>query len=80
MAKTKQLFVLIQDCGDGSYHPRYTFNKKWVLKQQARYDSGEVASEDVGVDGDGFHYDTLRVPADATLKSLGVGFDCAEEG
>lgn len=74
---SKKLFVLVDNGGDGSNYPRYTFNQKWIDEQQERYDNGESDYEyDIGVDGDGFHYDALTVPDECTLESLGVG-DCA---
>ncbi len=75
---TKTLFVFVEDGCDGSYSPRFTFNAEWVAKQQERYDNGELDYEDMGIDGDGFHYTTLTVPAECTLESLGISFDCAE--
>lgn len=74
--KTKILYVLVQDGGDGSYYPRYTFNKEWIEKQKERSD---LDCDSIGCDGDGFHYDKLTVPDSCTLKSLGLNWDCAEE-
>lgn len=72
----KKLFVLVSNGGDGSYYPHYTFNEEWIKAQEIRDDlDGEC---DLGVDGDGFHYDTLLVPEACTLESLGVRRDCAE--
>ena len=48
--------------------------------QQGRYDEGELEHGDTGVDGDGFHYDTLSVPDDATYESLGISiYSTAED-
>lgn len=77
---SKKLFVLVNNAGDGSYHPVYTFNKEWIDSMEERAENDELDPEsDVGFDGDGFHYDTLLVPDDTTLESLGIDTDCAEE-
>lgn len=75
---TKKLFVLVQDCGDGSYSPRFTMNEEWIKNQQEKYDNGDLEYDDIGVDGDGFHYRVLNVPDECTLESLGVSYDCAK--
>lgn len=75
----KKLFVLISDGGDGSYYPKYTFNKEWVDEQAERYLKDGYEEYAIGVDGDGFHYDTLMVPDECTLESLGIRYDCALE-
>ena len=72
---TKKLYILIQDGGDGSYYPKYTFNKDLIDKLQKAYDQDKMDYESgIGWDGDGFHYDTLTVPADATRESLGIRY------
>lgn len=74
---SKKLFVLISNGGDGSYSPQYTFNEKWIERME--YNEGNLDCEyDIGVDGDGFHYDVLTVPDDSTLESLGIHYDCAD--
>lgn len=72
----KKLFVLVSDSGDGSYHPQYTFSQEWINIQHERRRRGELDHEDIGCDGDGFHYDTLMVPDECTLASLGIQ-DCS---
>ena len=72
---SKKLFVLISNGGDGSYYPQYTFNEEWILFQEQRDDFD--FEYDLGVDGDGFHYDVLTVPDECTLESLGITRDCA---
>lgn len=69
----KNLYVLIADGGDGSYSAHYTFNKDFIDKCEARKDEYGA----LGVDGDGFHYDTLQVPDECTLESLGIHYDPA---
>lgn len=75
---SKKLFILIQDCGDGSFGFRYTMNEKWIAQQQEKYDNGELEYDSIGCDSDGFHFDMLEVPDDCTLNSLGISWDCAE--
>lgn len=74
----KSLYILIQDGGDGSFYPQYTFNSEWIKKMEELADNDEINYPDLGCDGDGFHYDTLKVPDDCTLESLGIFSDCAE--
>lgn len=75
----KKLFVLIRDNGDGSFSAQYTMNEKWIARQEVRYTNNELDYEwDIGIDGDGFHYDVLTLSDDCTLESLGIHFDCAD--
>lgn len=74
----KKLFVLVSNGGDGSSYPQYTFNEEWINVQKER-DDFNYDGYDLGVDGDGFHYDTLMVPDECTLQSLGIHFDCAKD-
>ena len=76
---SKKLFVLVNDLGDGSFSPIYTFNEEWIKRQEELDEEGELEYPDIGCDGDGFHYDILLVPDECTLKSLGIDWDCAEE-
>lgn len=70
---SKKLYVLISDGGDGSYHPKYTLNPDLIAKMQKAYDEDKMDYENgYGVDGDGFHYDTILVPDDATPELLGI--------
>lgn len=74
-----KLYLLVSNGGDGSYSINKTLNKEWIDEQQRRYDNGESDFEfDPGIDGDGFHYDTIEVPDGSTLESLGILYDCAE--
>ena len=73
----KKLFVLVSDGGDGSYSPRFTFNEEWIAQQQEKYNNGELDWDNLGCDGDGFHYTVLTVPDECTLASLGIFYDCA---
>ena len=74
----KKLFVLISDCGDGSFVPHFTFNEKWIEEQDRRSDNGELEYDSIGCDADGFHYTVLTVPDECTLATLGVLHDCAK--
>lgn len=69
-AKTKTLYILIRNGGDGSYSTQYTFNKNWIDKLSEKCDAGDPDTEDYW-DGDGFHYDTLEVPVSCTPESMG---------
>lgn len=71
---TKKLFVLISDGGDGSQSANYTMNEPFVTALGERKDP---ESGDLGVDADGFHFDTLIVPDECTLESLGITSDAA---
>jgi hypothetical protein len=77
--KTKNLYVIVKNCCDGSFHTTYTFNEQWVLDLESRIDSGEATEYEMEVycDGDGFHYDILTVPEECTLASLGITYDVA---
>lgn len=80
---TKTLYVLVSvlvsDNGDGSYCPKYTFNADWIAMMEEKDANGELDSTDPGCDGDGFHYDTIDVPEECTLASLGISDDIAED-
>lgn len=71
---TKNLYVLVSDGGDGSYSTVFTLDAAWIARQQDRYDNDRLEHGDIGVDGDGFHYDTIQVPEDATYESLGITY------
>lgn len=73
----KPLYVIIEDGGDGSSSVHYTFNQEFMADLQRRYDNDEFEHGDLGVDGDGFHYDKLIVPDECTLQSLGIRYDAA---
>lgn len=70
---TKPLYILTQDNGDGSYSHRFTFDTAWIQEQHKLDNAGELGCEDLGVDGDGFHYTVIQVPEDATYDSLAIG-------
>lgn len=74
--KTKDLYVLVSNGGDGSYYPHYTMDASFIQKMNERDEAGLLDCEDLGCDGDGFHYDTIKVPAFYTLEMMGES-DCA---
>ena len=66
----KKLYCLVGNGGDGSYSINYTMNEDYIKEQQRRYDCDESDYEyDLGIDGDGFHYDVLLVPDECTCGS-----------
>lgn len=75
---TKKLFVLVSNGGDGSYYPHYTMNEQFIKSLEDKDNAGEFDCDDLGCDGDGFHYDTLTVPAFLTMEMLGDS-DCASD-
>lgn len=64
-----QLYILINNSGDGSYSNRFILDPA-VL--QACQDNFECSESHPGVDGDGFHYTTINVPDGSTAESLGL--------
>lgn len=76
--ETKNLYALVSNGGDGSYSIGYTMNKDYIAHLEDLDDQGLMDCEDIGCDGDGFHYDTLKIPAYLTMKDLG-DTDIAEE-
>ncbi len=76
---TMKLFALISNGGDGSYSTNYTFNQSFIDRLETAYNDGKMDYENgLGVDGDGFHYDTLTVPDECTLASLSIHYDAAD--
>lgn len=76
--KTKALYVLVSNGGDGSYYPHYTTNEQYIAYLNDRDERGLSDYEDLGCDGDGFHYDTLQVPVFFDLEKAGDR-DCSED-
>lgn len=78
--KTKELYVIVSNGGDGSYYPQFTFNKEYLDKLQQQCDNDDPDFDyETYSDGDGFHYTTLIVPARCTLESLGISYDFAQD-
>lgn len=42
----KELYILVSDGVDGSYYPKYTFNKEWIDDMEEKHESGEMNYED----------------------------------
>jgi hypothetical protein len=76
---SKQLFILIGNGGDGSYYPQYVLDPKVIEYMENLADSDQLDWEAMGCDGDGFHYDTINVPDDATPESLGISVYTLED-
>jgi hypothetical protein len=78
--KTKELYVICVNCGDGSSYPRYTFDKSYLDKLETKFDEEDPNFDYEALsDGDGFHYDTLTVPEECTLESLNIAYDFAKD-
>jgi len=75
---TKPLYLLVSNGGDGSYSIQMTLDSKLIEKMEAKDDLDYES--DPGCDGDGFHYDTIQVPADATYESLGITYPFEDDG
>jgi len=74
LAGKKNLYIIVSDGGDGSYYPRFTMNDDLMRKLQEAYDNDLMDYENgIGCDGDGFHYETIQVPAFVTTAMLGLG-------
>ncbi len=68
-----KLYIFTADGGDGSYYPKFTLDPLVVLRLQQAYDEDKMNYENgIGVDGDGFHYETINVPDGSTSESLGI--------
>lgn len=73
----KTLYLVIQNCGDGSNTIQYTFDETLINKMKEMYNKDELS--DSYMDGDGFHYDTLNVPDECTYESLGIHYPLTEQ-
>lgn len=71
--KTKPLYVLVSDGGDGSSYPRFTLSTELIQKLEQADEMGYLDFEcAIGCDGDGFHYSTIMVPEDCTPETLKI--------
>jgi hypothetical protein len=76
----KKLYILISNGGDGSYYPQYVLDFEVLNLIQEAYDQDLVDYESCpGVDGDGFHWDQINIPDDATPDSLGISVMTVED-
>lgn len=64
-----KLHILIKNGGDGSNNLTYIIDSQVIKACEKFFDDSE---SEPGVDGDGFHYDTLNLPDGTTLESLGI--------
>ena len=69
---TQILYVLVSSNGDGSSSALFTLDAELIEKlRQADRKGLTSADGDPGVDGDGFHYSEVTLPASVTKESLG---------
>ncbi len=69
---TQILYVLVSSNGDGSYSPMFTLDAALIEKMKQADRKGLLSADgDPGVDGDGFHYSKVTLPASVTKESLG---------
>lgn len=66
----KTLYILVNDCGDGSYSLRYTLDSDLIHEIESSSD--EYCYPSPGFDGDGFNYNTLNIPDECSYESLGI--------
>lgn len=64
-----KLFILVNDCGDGSYSLRYTLDAGLIAKLN---DYDGFADQHAGFDAEGFNPRSITVPDDSTYESLGI--------
>ena len=72
MSEMKALYLLIQDYGDGSYYIHYVDDIKIIEQLEKMNTDDELDVYYPGFDGDGFHYDTLMIPAHLTWEDIGI--------
>jgi hypothetical protein len=72
--KTKKLFILTKDGGDGSTYPQFTFDEKLINLLEQLHNDDILDYENGFSDGDGFHYETLTVPEECTQETLGIRY------
>lgn len=70
-ATTREIYLLIGSNGDGSYTIHYITDKKLLDRLEAAEDTADF-ERCPGLDGDGFHYDTLIIPANWTDDMLEI--------
>lgn len=75
-----KIYILISDNGDGSSSINYVNDPEIINKLNDLDDRGLLDYDNcAGVDGDGFHYDTITVPDTCTEESLGIKFSSLEQ-
>lgn len=69
---TQTLFVLSSNNGDGSSSTLFTLDRGLIEQLHKAHLQGLTDAEsDPGVDGDGFHYSEVILPASLAKESLG---------
>jgi hypothetical protein len=76
---SKPLYILVTDGGDGSYSTSFTLDSELIQRLEAAAEKGLMEHPHAGYDGDGFHYDTIQVPDDATYESLDISFVLSDD-
>lgn len=72
MIEMREIYILISNGGDGSYYPQFVDDPAVIAYLQERSDNDELDWDAMGVDGDGFHYTTIKVPASLTNAQIGI--------
>lgn len=76
MKASKNIYLLVSDCGDGSYSISYVLDSETLTLMEKAYDEGLMDYDAPGVDGDGFSYRTMKVPEDWTALDMGLSEHC----
>lgn len=70
---TKPLYILVNDCGDGSYSLQYVLDANVIKAMEEAYSQGLIDAENhAGIDGDGLNYKEINIPASFTAEDLGI--------
>ena len=77
--KTKTLYLLVNNGGDGSYSVSYVMDPEVIRFLDNAESNGKLDYDSPGCDGDGFHYDTLEIPVECTEESLGISVMTMED-
>lgn len=72
MVKMRKIYILISNGGDGSYYPQFVDDPAVIAYLQDLSDNDQLDWDTIGVDGDGFHYDTVKVPENLTNEQMGI--------
>ena len=70
MTATKKLYIAISDSGDGSQALFFTFDTELIRRMGEDYNY-DVLGEN-WMSGDGFQYQTIKVPESTTMEDLGI--------
>lgn len=72
MKPFKNVYLLVKDCGDGSYSITYVFDEEALELLEMAYEDGKMDYDHPGCDGDGFSYQPIRIPVDWTHEDMGI--------